>query len=171
MAHEQIQELLADARDAYGVFDKAQRALDIVDRALALEPRHVEALNLDRDDAAETCHQQALAIEPCSVEALHGLAALANDRQDYALALQWAERGIACIPDDPYPEFIENEDYRQRLIAELLNEQAFALWYTDRRGEAEALLTVTGPNLCPLEVETLEDQLEWLEHHPDSPEE
>ena len=123
MAKGDVAELLADARETYGVFGKAQRALAIVERALVMEPRSVEALNLkaailyelDRDDEAEACNRLALEAEPCSVEALHGMAALANDRADYPAALQWTDRGLACIPNDPYPEFVENEDYRQRL--------------------------------------------------------
>ncbi len=179
MAEPTITALLADAREVYGVFGRAQQALALVDRALAAEPRSVEALNLkaailyelDRDDEAEAYHRQALAVEPCSVEALHGLAALANDREDYAAALDWVQRAFDCVPTDPNPEFIENDDYRQRVIAELYCEQAFALWYTGRRQDAVALLTETGPEQVPMEVETLEDQLDWLEQHPDSPEE
>jgi len=173
-----VEELLADAREVYGVFGKAQRALGIVDRALAQEPQNIEALNLkaavlyelDNDEEAAAYHLRALELEPCSVEALHGLAALANDHEDYAKALEWADRGIDCIPHDPGTEFNENEDYRQRLIAELLSEKAFALWYTGRRDEAKTLLTEDGPTLCPLEVETFEEQLDWLEHHPEKPE-
>lgn len=179
MRNQDVVALLADAREVYGVFGKAERALGIVDKALEIEPQSVEALNLkaailyelDRDDEADAYHRKALEVAPCSVEAWHGLASLANDRADYATALELAERGIACIPNDPNPEFIENEDYRQRLTAELLNEKAFALWYLDRRDEAQKLLTEDGPEMCPLEVETMEDQLEWLEHHPESPEE
>jgi len=174
-----VEELLADAREVYGVFGKAQQAIKSVDRALAREPENVEALNLkaailyemDNDEEAAAYHQRALAIEPCSVEALHGLAALANEREDYADALKWADRGIDCIPCDPNMEFQENEDYRQRLVAELLSEKAFALWYTDRRDEAMKLLTDEGPAQCPLEESTFEEQLEWLERHPEGPEE
>ncbi len=179
MARRTVEELLADAREVYGVFGRAQRALSLVDQVLAEQSENLEALNLkaavlyelDRDEEAEVYHQRALAIAPCSVEALHGLAALANDRGDYAAALQWVERGLTCIPDDPSPEFIENEDYRQRLIAELYNEKAFAFWYTGRQPEATRLLTEEAPATCPLEVETFEDELAWLEEHPDSPEE
>jgi tetratricopeptide (TPR) repeat protein len=174
-----VEELLADAREVYGVFGKAQRALGIVDRALEREPKNIEALNLkaailyelDEDEEAAAYHLRALELEPCSVEALHGLAALANDHEDYAKALELADRGIDCIPRDPGTEFNENEDYRQRLIAELLSEKAFALWYTGHRDEAKALLTEEGPSQCPLEVETFEDQLDWLERHPEGPEE
>lgn len=178
MSNPSVEELLADAREVYGVFGKARRALEIVNRALEQDQRNVEALNLkaailyelDEDDEAAAYHQRALEIAPCSVEALHGLTALANDRQDYAKALELAERGIDCIPRDTSTEFNENEDYRQRLIAELLSEKAFALWYTGERDGAKKLLTEEGPEQCPLEVETFEDQLDWLEHHPDKPE-
>ncbi|MHB0938073.1 MAG: hypothetical protein ACYDCO_16775 [Armatimonadota bacterium] len=178
MNNRSVEELLADAREVYGVFGKAQRALEIVDRALARDEKNVEALNLkaailyelDEDDEAAAYHLRALEIEPCSVEALHGLTALANDRKDFAKALELAERGIDCIPRDPSTEFNENEDYRQRLVAELLSEKAFALWYAGRRDEAKQLLTEDGPTQCPLEVETFEDQLAWLEDHPEKPE-
>jgi len=170
--------MLADAREVYGVFGKAQRALEIVNRALALDEKNVEALNLkaailyelDEDDEAVAFHLRALEIEPCSVEALHGLTALANDHLDFAKALELADRGVDCIPRDPGAEFNENEDYRQRLVAELLSEKAFALWYTGKRAEAKQLLTEDGPAQCPLEVETFEDQLVWLEEHPEKPE-
>lgn len=178
MSEKSIADLLAEAREVYGVFGRAPQALTIVDKALAQEPKSVEALNLkaailyelDRDDEARMYHEQALAIEPCSVEALHGLTALANDAGEYEQALAMAARGFACIPNDPHPEFRENEDYRQRLIAELYNEKAFALWYTGNREEAIRLLTEEGPSACPMEMETLEDQLEWLEEHQASPE-
>lgn len=179
MANKSVRELLADARETYGVFGRSERALAIVDRALAGDPDNVEALNLkaailyelDRDDAACEFHQRALALEPNSVEALHGLAAIANDRRQYAEALTLLESAFLAIPHDSYPEFRENEDYRQRLIAELYNEKAFALWYQGKRDEAEELLTMTAPNDCPLEVENFEDEFEWLEHHPDDPDE
>ena len=179
MAERTVVEYLADAREIYGVFGKAKKALTAVDRALVLEPENVEALNLkasiyyelDDEEQAATFHRRALDAQPCSVEAWHGLAAIANDRQDYARALDAIEHAFACVPRDPLPEFNENEDYRQRLIAELYNEKAFALWYSDRRKEAIALLTDEGPRVCPMEVETLEDQLDWLEHNPESPEE
>lgn len=178
MTNRTIADLLTEAREAYGVFDRAQRALTIVDRALEINPKNVEALNLkaailyelDRDTEAEAYHLRVVEIEPCSVEALHGLAALANDREEYEKALEWSERGFACIPNDPSTEFKENEDYRQRLIAELGNEKAFALWYTGRQEEAERLLTEEGPAMCPLEVETFEDQLDWLKEHPEGAE-
>lgn len=179
MSEPSIQALLSDAREVYGIFGKAQRALTIVNRALEVAPRSVEALNLkaailyelDRDEEAQACHEEALRIEPCSVEALHGLAAVANDQEYYTAALEWIERGFACLPTDPDPELKENEDYRQRLIAELYNEKAFSLWYLGRREEAKRVLTQDGPDACPLEVETFEDQLIWLQEHPDSPEE
>lgn len=179
MNNPSIEEMLADAREVYGVFGKAKRALGIVDRALLLNPRNIEALNLkaavlyelDRDEESAAYHLRALELEPCSVEALHGLAAIANDHVDYAGALEWADRGIDCIPLDPGSEFNENEDYRQRLIAELLSEKAFTLWYTGRRDEAKKLLTEKGPAQCPLETGTFEDQLDWLERHPDRPDE
>ena len=174
-----IDKLLADARETYGVFGRSKQALALVDRALALDAQSVEALNLkaailfdiDRDDEAEEFHRKALEIEPCSVEALYGLASLANDRYDYVQGLESAERGFACIPLDPHQEFRENEDFRQRLIAQLFNEKAFALWYMGKKDEATALLTEEGPRTCPMEVETFEEELEWLEHHPESPEE
>jgi len=178
MSNRPVEEMLADAREVYGVFGKAQRALEIVNRALALDEKNVEALNLkaailyelDEDDEAVAFHLRALEIEPCSVEALHGLTALANDHLDFAKALELADRGVDCIPRDPGAEFNENEDYRQRLVAELLSEKAFALWYTGKRAEAKQLLTEDGPAQCPLEVETFEDQLVWLEEHPEKPE-
>lgn len=179
MADQQVQNLLSDAREVYGVFGKNQQALKIVDRALSLEPHNVEALNLkaailydlDRDDEAKQLHLAALESDPNSVEALQGLSALANDAGNYADAVTWADRGFEAIPNDTYTEFIENDDYRQRLIAELYNEKAFALWYLDRKAEAEELLTKTAPEACPLEVESFEDQLDWLQEHPDNPEE
>lgn len=174
-----VDEILADAREIYGAFGKAERALTMVDRALEMEPNNVDALNLkasilyelDRDDEARAFHLEALEYEPNSVEALYGLASLANDHEQYAEGLEWLARAFRAIPKDPYPEFRENEDYRQRLIAELYNERALALWYTGKREEAEHLLSVEAPEICPLEVETFEEQLEWLQHHPDSPEE
>ena len=86
-----IQALLGQARELYGVFGKSERALAVVVRALASAPDDVEALNLkaailydlDRDDEARDDHLRALAVEPCSVEALDGLAALAYDRRQY----------------------------------------------------------------------------------------
>ena len=68
-------------------------------------------------------------------------------------------------------EFRENADYRQRVIAQLYVEQAHACWYLARRDDARRLLREEGPRACPLEVETLEDALEWLEHHPEADEE
>ena len=173
-----VAELLADAREVYGVFGKAEKALGIVDRALTSEPNNVVALNLkaailydlDRDNEAVACHRHALEIDPCSVEALHGLAALANDHGHYADAIKLVDQGFAALPNDTDPEMQENEDFRQRVLAELFNEKAFALWYTGRKLEAEKYLTVDAPAMCPLEVETFEEELEWLEEHPDSPE-
>jgi Flp pilus assembly protein TadD len=172
VAHKSVAVLLADAREIYGVFGKAEQALPLVEEALAKAPDNVEALNLraailyelDRDDEAWAAHQRALELEPCSVEALHGLAAIANDREEFADALRWLERGFSCISTDPYPEFRENEDYRQRLIAELYNEKAAALWGLGRQDEARTLLTEEAPQACPVEVENFEDQLDWLEH-------
>ena len=173
-----VNELLADAREVYGVFGKADRALKTVDRALEMEPNNVEALNLkaailyelDHDEEAREYHQQALASEPNSVEALHGLAAIANDLGNYEEGITWLDRAFLAIPKDTYTEFRENQDYRQRLIAELYNEKAFALWYLGRKAEARKLLTKIAPEACPLEVETFEEELEWLEEHPESPE-
>jgi tetratricopeptide (TPR) repeat protein len=178
-AQRSLLDLLADAREVYSVFGKPQRALLLVDEALAHAPQSVEALNLkaailydlDRDDEALAHHLTALALEPNSTEALHGLASIANDAGDYAGANRWAERGLAAVTQDPHPELIDNEDYRQRLLAELYNEMAFALWYSGKRADAMQLLTQDGPAACPLEVETFEDELDWLEHHPDSPDE
>lgn len=172
MTEKSVETLLAEAREIYGVFGKAERALGIVEQALSIENENIEALNLkaailyelDRDDEALEMHQQALDIEPCSVEALHGMAAIANDRDDFAGGLQWTDRGFACIPNDPYPEFRENEDYRQRLIAELYNEKATALWGLGRQEDARRLLTDEAPKACPIEVENFDDQLDWLEH-------
>ena len=179
MTERSVQDLLTDARETYGVFGKAERALTAIDRALAMEPNNIEALNLkaailyelDRDGEAQALHEQVLSIEPCSVEALHGLSALANDRHSFQVAVAQADRALDCIPDDPDAELRENEDYRQRLVAELFSEKAFALWYLDERAEAVKLLTVDGPAACPLEVETFEEQLDWLKQHPDSPDE
>jgi tetratricopeptide (TPR) repeat protein len=179
MSEHTVEEILADAREIYGVFGKAERALRLVNQALEAEPDNVEALNLrasifyelDRDDEAEADHRRALTIEPCSVEALHGLASLANDGEQYEQALSWIARGFACLPQDPHPELKDNEDFRQRLIAELYCEKGFALWYLGRHEEAEQVLTEEGPQACPLEVETLEDQYDWLQHHPEHPEE
>lgn len=179
MVYQTVEEMLADAREIYGVFGRAQQALTIVDRALEQEPQHVEALNLkaailyelDRDDEAIEFHRCALELEPCSVEGLHGLTAIANDHHQYADAIAMADRAFACIPQDPLPEFRENEDYRQRLVAALYTEKAFALWYTGNHDEAVRLLTEEGPDACPLEVETFEDELDWLEEHPESPDE
>ncbi|MHB9131899.1 MAG: tetratricopeptide repeat protein [Armatimonadota bacterium] len=179
MSNQTIDELLADAREVYAVFGKAQRALNTVDRVLEMQPDSVEALNLkaailydlDKDEEAIEYHEKALAVEPCSVEALHGLAALANERGDYSAALEWAERGFACITKDPSSEMRENEDYRQQLIAELYSEKAFSLWYQGKRDEVMRLLTTEGPDAVPLEVELFEEQLEWLQAHPNSPEE
>ncbi|HEY3377457.1 MAG TPA: tetratricopeptide repeat protein [Armatimonadota bacterium] len=179
MDDQPVNAILTEAREVYGVFGKSPQALKLVDQALAAEPKNVDALNLkasilydlDRDDEARDLHQQALTVEPHSVEAHHGLAAIANDTGKYAEAFEWTQRGFRAVPQDPYPEFRENEDYRQRLIAELYNEKAFALWYLGEQEEAARLLTEEGPEACPLEVETFEDQLEWLEHHPHSPDE
>lgn len=173
-----VEEMLADAREVYGVFGKAQRALGIVDKALVSEPHNIEALNLkaailyelDRNDEAADYHRRALTVEPHSVEALHGLASIANEEGEYPIALQWLEQAFQSIPKDPHPEFKENEDYRQRLIAELYNEKAFAFWYTGQRDEAVRLLSKDAPLACPLEVETFEEELDWLKHHPDTPE-
>lgn len=178
MGNRPVEELLADARETYGVFGRAQRALNIVDQALEVEPQNVEALNLrgailyelDRDEEAADYHRRALAVEPHSVEALHGLASLANDAGRYTEALDWLNTAFQSIPKDPNPELKENEDYRQRLIAELYNEKAFALWYTGHHDVAERLLTKEAPLACPLEVENFEEELEWLEEHPDRPE-
>lgn len=178
MTQPDIATLLADAREIYGVFGKDQQALAVVEKALALDPTSVEALNLkasilydlDRDDEAYAFHQQALAVEPQSVEALHGLASLANDAGKYADAIAWADKGFAAFPHDPHPEMQDNEDYRQRLLAELYNEKAFALWFLWKRDEAVRLLTIEGPDACPLEIENFEDELAWLEEHPESPE-
>ncbi len=174
-----IETQLAEAREIYSVFGRNQRALGLVDGVLANEPDNVEALNLraailydlDREDEAADYHQRALAVEPCSVEALHGMASIANDRNNFPTAITWADRGLASISDDPSPEFRENEDYRQRLIAALYTEKAFAFWYLQRREDAERLLTEDGPRACPMEQETFEEELEWLESHPNSPDE
>lgn len=174
-----LNNLLSEAREIYSVFGKAERALTIVNSVLLDKPENIEALNLkaailydqDHDEQACACHVQALELEAHSVEALHGLAAIANDNYKYAEANEWTLRGFRAIPLDPYAEFRENEDYRQRLITELYNERAFALWYLGEKEAAVRLLTEEGPEACPLEIETMEDQLEWLEHHPESPEE
>lgn len=179
MSERTIKELLTNARETYGVFGKAERALTTIDRALALEPSNIEALNLkaailyelDRDEEAQALHEQVLSIEPCSTEALHGLTAIANDRHNFQVAVALADRALACLPNDPDLELRENEDYRQRLLAEIFSEKAFALWYIDEQDDAIKLLTQDGPAACPMEMETFEEQLEWLEHHPESPDE
>jgi len=169
--------LLSDAREVYSALGNARKALVLVDSALQKAPERVDALNLkaailydlDRDAEAMAYHQQVLAIQPSSVEALHGMAAIANDAGDYTGALAWTDKGLRSIPEDTDPEFLENEDFRQRLTAELYNERAFALWYLGRKPEAIYLLTEEGPAMCPMEVETLEDELAWLEGHPHAP--
>ncbi len=171
--------LLAEARELFGVLGKNARALELVDRVLAREPEHVEALNLkaailydlDRENEAWDLHLRAVTLQPNSVEALHGLASIANERGQYAEALTWTQRALRAIPRDPYPEFIENADYRQQLIAEVYNEQAFALWYLEKSDEATRLLTVDAPAACPLEEDSFEEQLAWLQEHPEGPEE
>lgn len=167
-----VAELLSDARDVYDVFGKPEKALALVEKALKAEPEHVEALNLkaeilfvmERDEDAVAMYQRALSLQPHSVEALHGLAEVANEHAAYTEALHWIEQGFQAVPLDPYPEFKENEDYRQRLIAELYNEKATALWRLGRHDEATALLTVDAPQACPIEVEYFEDLLDELEH-------
>ena len=179
MPHESITTLLDEALELFGAQGKTTQALKMVERALALEPDDVEALNLkgsilyedDRDEEAEECHLAALRLDPHSVEAHYSLASIANDRHDFAGALRHCHAGFQAIPRERYREFLNNQDYRQRIIAELYNEKAFALWYTGQREEARRLLLEEGPQQCPLEVETLEDQLAWLEFHPDNPEE
>ena len=89
----------------------------------------------------------------------------------YAEALKWLDIAFGSITQDPSSEFRENEDYRQRLIAEVYNEKAFALWYTGQREDAARLLSQDAPLACPLEIENFEEELEWLEEHPESPEE
>lgn len=171
--------LLAEARELFGVFGKNQRALDLVDQVLHDDAKYVEAMNLkaailydmDRDDEAWDYHTQALKLEPNSVEALHGIASIANERGNFAEGLQWTTRALRAIPNDPYQEFTENEDYRQRLIAEVYNEHAFALWYLEKTEEARRVLSDEAPQACPLEIESFEEQLDWLEHHLHSPEE
>lgn len=179
MAEIDVQALLADAREVYAVFGKSQKALEIVEQVLAVEGTNLEALNLkaailydlDRDEEAAAFHQRALVLEPHSVEALHGMASIANDTARYQDAIDWTERGFAAFPHDPHPELVDNEDLRQRLLAELFNEQAFAYWYLGQRDVAMRLLTEDGPALCPLEIENFEDELAWLEEHPDTPDE
>jgi len=176
VAESSLAAVLAEARELYGVFGKSARALEVVNRALAFAPADVEALNLkaailyelDRDEEARGYHLLALKVEPHSVEALHGLAAMANDARRHDDALEWVERGLRSVPRDPYREFIENADYRQRLVAELYNEKATALWYLGRKREAVRLLTEEAPRACPLEVENFEDHLDWLEHDADA---
>lgn len=170
MAETTVAQLLAEARDVYDVFGKPEQALVLVGKALAREPENVEALNLkgeilfilERDKEAIGCYQLALSLEPNSVEALHGLAEITNEHGEQTEALQWVARGFAAIPHDPYAEFTENEDYRQRLIAELYHQQALALWRLGRREEATALLTMDAPKACPIEVEYFEELLEEL---------
>lgn len=179
MNETELRAVLADAREVYGVFGKAKKALSLVDRVLKDAPEHIEALNLkaailyelDRDDEARTLHARVLELQPCSVEALHGLASIANDAADYPEALKLLATAFACVEKDPDPELRENEDFRQRLLTELYNERAFALWYSGKRADATRLLTHEAPEACPMEVESFEDELAWLEEHPDSPEE
>lgn len=179
MNNENISALLSESRELFSALGKTAQALKMVERALALVPDNVEALNLkgailyeeDRDEEAEECHLQALHTNPYSVEAHYALASIANDRHDYPGALRHCQSGFKAIAKDKYVEFLENAEYRQRIIAELYNEKAFALWYSGKKPQARKLLQVDAPKECPLEHETLEDQLEWLEYHPDNPEE
>jgi tetratricopeptide (TPR) repeat protein len=171
--------MLAEARELFGVFGKSRQALEMVDRVLAIKTDNVDALNLkadilfdlDRDDEAREFHLQAFAQDPNSVEALHGLASIANERGNFTDALEWIRCAFSAIPNDADREFMENEDFRQRLIAELYNEQAFALWYLGEVEEATRVLSQDAPDACPLEIESFEDQLDWLQHHRDRPEE
>jgi tetratricopeptide (TPR) repeat protein len=175
MTEQQVEAFLAEAREVYGDYGKAERALPIVERALALAPDSVEGWNLkgsilydlDRDDEAEVCHRRAVEIEPCSVEGLHGLANIANDAHAYPAALGWAEQALACVDRDPHQEFRENEDYRQRLLAQVYIEQAFAHRMLGHDDLAVQILTVIGPAACPMEVETFEEEQEWLLENPE----
>jgi len=178
LAKQTHEEMLSEARELFGVFGKNARALEIVDNVISAQIGHVEALNLkaailydmDRDDEALEYHLQALQLAPNSVEALHGIASITNERGDFTKGLAWAKRALRAIPHDRYPEFTENEDYRQQLIGEVYNEQAFSLWYLGKTDEARRLLSEDAPEACPLEIESFEEQLDWLEHHPHSPE-
>jgi tetratricopeptide (TPR) repeat protein len=179
MSKEQaITEILSEAREAYGAFGRAQRALMLVDQVLAREENNVEALNLkaavlfemDHDDEAREIHQRVLTLAPYSVEALHGLASIANGEGKYDEALGMLAIAFDAVDHDTDTEFVENEDFRQRLIGQLYVEKAFALWYSGRKHEAIRLLTETGPAACSMEIETFEDELAWLEEHPDEPE-
>lgn len=177
MTKENVSTLLAESRELFSALGKTAQALKMVERALAISPDDVEALNLkavilyedDRDKEAEECHLLALKADPYSIEAHYGLASIANDRHDYPAALRHCQAGFKAIPKETYPEFHENQEYRQRIIAELYNEKAFALWYTGKQSKARKLLQEDGAKDCPLELETLEDQLAWLEYHPDNP--
>lgn len=179
MSNENVSALLAESRELFSALGKTAQALKMAERALAIAPDNVEALNLkaailyedDRDEEAEECHLEALKADHYSIEAHYGLASIANDRHDYPAALQHCQAGIKAIPKEKYPEFLENAEYRQRIIAELYNEKAFALWYTGKQSKARKLLQEEAPLQCPLELETLEDQLAWLEYHPDNPDE
>ncbi len=166
---------LADTREVFAVFGKTEPALKTVNELLLIEPDNIDALNLkaailyemDSDDESIEVSEKVLTLCPDNVEALHAMIAAENDQHQYAKALKWFKRAEKAIATDKSTEFVENEDYRQSLIAQVYCEQAYSLWYSGKTDKAITVLTETGPQVCPLEIETFEDELDWLKNNPD----
>ncbi|MEI6520305.1 MAG: hypothetical protein WCO98_09765 [bacterium] len=175
MNNKEFKEKLADTREVFAVFGKPEPALKTVDELLAIEPDNIDALNLkaailyemDHDEASIAVSEKILELCPDNIEALHAMLAAENDQHNYAKALKWFKKAEKAIATDKSTEFVENEDYRQSLIAQVYCEKAYSLWYTDKTSEAIKVLTETGPAAAPLEIETFEDELDWLKNNPD----
>ncbi len=173
--NKEFKEILADTREVFAVFGKTAPALKAVNELLLIEPDNIDALNLkaailyemDSDDESILISRKVLELCPNNVEALHAMIAAENDQHNYAKALKWFKKAEKAIDEDNSLEFVENEDYRQSLIAQIYSEKAYALWYSGKHDEAIKVLTETGPLNCPLEIETFEDELDWLKNNPD----
>lgn len=174
MNNKDFNEKLVDIREVFAVFGKVAPALKTVNELLSIAPENIDALNLkaailyemDHDDESIEVSEKVLEIYPDNVEALHAMIVAANDQHNYARALKWFKKAIKAIVTDKSTQFVENEDFRQALIAQIYCEKAYSLWYSDKQDDAITVLTETGPKVCPLEIETFEDELDWLKNNP-----
>jgi tetratricopeptide (TPR) repeat protein len=112
--------------------NNAAQALASFDRAVALNPSHVEALvnrgalyyQQKEYEQAEKDFTKAVSLNPKQPEALNNMGLLASRRQNWEQALSYFDRSLQINPVDPYA----------------LNNKGYALLQTNQLKDAQALI-------------------------------
>ena len=163
-------ELLSETRDLYAGLNNPRKALKNAQRLVDMAPENYEALNLlgailyelDMEEEAYVYYKKALEFEKNSIEAMEGLISIANDSEDYESAIKLANQAIKLEDKDPYPEFKENPEYHQRLMAQIYIEKAYSLYKMGEISKSKEVILKTAKEACPLEKELFDEEWEIL---------